>query len=50
MNHRMVACGLKVVELPIHFTDRQEGQSKMTLRVQLESALMPFVLRYRSRR
>ena len=50
MNHRMVACGLKVVELPIHFADRQEGQSKMTLRVQLESALMPFVLRYRSRR
>jgi dolichol-phosphate mannosyltransferase len=49
MNYRMAACGLKVVEMPVHFAERGEGQSKMTLRVQLESALLPFVLRYRRR-
>ena len=50
MNYRMVSCGLKVVEMPVHFAERRDGHSKMTLRVQLESALMPFVLRYRSQR
>ena len=48
MAFRMASCGLKAVEMPVHFAERNEGQSKMTLRVQLESALMPFVLRYRS--
>lgn len=47
MNHRAVKHGLKIVELPIHFVERAEGSSKMSLRVQLESALMPFVLRSR---
>jgi dolichol-phosphate mannosyltransferase len=41
--------GLKIIELPIHFAERGEGESKMSLRVQLESALMPFLLRYRRR-
>jgi dolichol-phosphate mannosyltransferase len=50
MNYRMASCGLKAVEMPVHFAERNEGQSKMTLRVQLESALMPFMLRYWSRR
>jgi dolichol-phosphate mannosyltransferase len=45
MNYRTVRHGLKIVELPIHFADRLEGDSKMSLRVQLESALMPFQLR-----
>jgi len=45
MNYRAIRKGLKIVELPIHFSDRTEGESKMTLRVQLESALMPFKLR-----
>jgi dolichol-phosphate mannosyltransferase len=45
MNHRAVKCGLKILELPIHFAGRSEGESKMSLRVQLESALMPFSLR-----
>jgi dolichol-phosphate mannosyltransferase len=45
MNYRAVKGNLKVVELPIHFSDRTEGESKMTLRVQLESAWMPFKLR-----
>jgi len=45
MNYRALLRGLKIVELPIHFTDRVEGQSKMSLKVQLESASMPFKLR-----
>jgi dolichol-phosphate mannosyltransferase len=45
MNYRAIRQGLKIVELPIHFSDRTEGESKMTLKVQLESALMPFKLR-----
>ena len=43
MNYRTVHHGLKIVELPIHFADRREGESKMSLKVQLESALMPLV-------
>ena len=46
MNYRSVQRGLKIVELPIDFAERSEGESKMSLRVQLESALMPFSLRY----
>jgi dolichol-phosphate mannosyltransferase len=49
MNYRSVLAGLKIVELPIHFADRREGESKMSVRVQLESALMPFQLRRRAR-
>jgi dolichol-phosphate mannosyltransferase len=49
MNYRAVRCGLKIVELPIHFAERREGQSKMSLGVQLESALLPFLLRRRAR-
>jgi dolichol-phosphate mannosyltransferase len=49
MNYRAVKRGLKIIEIPIHFAERSEGESKMTLRVQLESALMPFLLWYRER-
>jgi len=42
------AHGLKIVELPIHFAERREGESKMNVRVQLESALIPFLLRRRA--
>jgi dolichol-phosphate mannosyltransferase len=49
MNYRSVRHGLKIVELPIHFADRREGDSKMNVWVQLESALMPFLLRRRAR-
>lgn len=45
MNCRARLRGLKVVELPIHFAEREAGESKMTFRVQLESAAMPFRLR-----
>jgi dolichol-phosphate mannosyltransferase len=49
MNYRSVHHGLKIIELPIHFADRREGESKMSLKVQLESALMPLSLRRRAR-
>jgi dolichol-phosphate mannosyltransferase len=45
MNYRARLRGLKVVELPIHFAEREAGESKMTFKVQLESAAMPFRLR-----
>ena len=48
MNYRTVRHGLKIVELPIHFADRRDGESKMNVRVQLESALVPFLLRRRA--
>jgi dolichol-phosphate mannosyltransferase len=49
MTYRAVKRDLKIIEIPTHFAERVEGESKMTLRVQLESALMPFLLRYRTR-
>jgi dolichol-phosphate mannosyltransferase len=45
MNYRARLRGLKVVELPIHFAERQAGESKMSFKVQLESAALPFRLR-----
>jgi dolichol-phosphate mannosyltransferase len=48
MNYRAVQRGLKIIELPIRFSERQAGQSKMSLGVQFESALMPFRLRRRA--
>jgi dolichol-phosphate mannosyltransferase len=38
--------GLAVAEVPITFTDRREGQSKMSRRVIYESVLMPWRLRF----
>jgi len=49
MNYRTVRHGLKIVELPTHFAERREGESKMNVRMQLESALIPFLLRRRAR-
>ena len=49
MNYRAVELGLKIVEVPIRFYDRNAGTSKMNLKVQLESALVPFRLRWRDR-
>jgi dolichol-phosphate mannosyltransferase len=45
MNYRSVRRGLKLIQLPIHFFDRVEGRSKMSLKVQLEAALMPLKLK-----
>lgn len=49
MNYRAVRGGLRIVEVPIHFTDRTEGQSKMSLKIQLESAFLPSKLRWHAR-
>lgn len=50
MNYLASLRGRKIVEIPIHFQDRATGTSKMTLAVKLESAKMPFELRWRYRR
>ena len=50
MSYRAVQHGLKSVEVPIHFAERSAGESKMSLRVQLESALLPFQLWLRAAR
>ncbi|WP_100343518.1 polyprenol monophosphomannose synthase [Compostimonas suwonensis] len=44
MNYRTVRRGMRIVEVPIRFEERTEGASKMSLGVQLESALMPWKL------
>jgi dolichol-phosphate mannosyltransferase len=43
--YRASRAGLQVAEVPITFTDRREGQSKMSRKVILESVLMPWRLR-----
>jgi len=45
MNYRAVQLGLKVIEVPIRFYERNAGSSKMSVKVQIESALVPFQLR-----
>jgi dolichol-phosphate mannosyltransferase len=42
--------GYRVLEIPIYFEDRQIGQSKMTLPVQIEAALRAWEVRWRHRR
>ncbi|MEV4560307.1 polyprenol monophosphomannose synthase [Kitasatospora sp. NPDC049285] len=46
MNYRVVKQGLRIAEVPIRFEERVEGASKMSLGVQLESALAPWKLRF----
>lgn len=50
MNHRVVRRGLTIREVPIRFEERAVGTSKMSLGVQLESALTPWRLLLRGRR
>ena len=50
MTYRSIRQNLRIIELPIHFSDRTQGQSKMSLKIQLESAFMPFKLRRYVRR
>jgi hypothetical protein len=45
MNFRAARCGWDIVEVPITFTDRQHGRSKMSLGVVGESMLAPWRLR-----
>lgn len=44
MNYRVVQHNLKIDEVPIRFEQRIEGKSKMSLGVQIESALVPWKL------
>lgn len=44
MNYRAVKAGIAIAEVPIRFEERTAGSSKMSLKVQLESALMPWRL------
>lgn len=46
MNYRARTGGWKVIEVPIHFEERNAGASKMSLKVQLESARLPLALRF----
>jgi dolichol-phosphate mannosyltransferase len=45
MNFRTTRAGIGIAEVPISFSDRAQGTSKMSLRVQLESAQTPWRLR-----
>lgn len=44
MNYRTKKQGIAIAEVPIRFEERTVGASKMSLQVQLESALMPWKL------
>ncbi|GAA2638764.1 polyprenol monophosphomannose synthase [Streptomyces vastus] len=45
LKYKAVRAGHSAVEIPIRFEERTEGVSKMTLRTQLESAVVPVRLR-----
>jgi dolichol-phosphate mannosyltransferase len=49
MTYRAVQRGARVVETPIHFEERAVGASKMSFTTQLESAVMPWKLRFGGR-
>ncbi len=44
MNYRVVKRGMRILEVPIRFEERVKGASKMSLSVQVESALAPWKL------
>ena len=46
LTHRAVRAGFRVVELPITFRDRQAGQSKMSMKIAGEAALLVPRLRF----
>lgn len=50
MNHRAWKAGLKAVEIPIVFTDRAKGYSKITAGIAVESVKISFALRFGKRR
>lgn len=49
LKYKAVRAGHSAVEIPIRFEERTEGVSKMTLRTQLESAVVPVRLRLKHR-
>ncbi len=50
MNFRTACAGMRIAEIPISFSERAGGVSKMSLKVQLESARTPWRLRFDRRR
>ncbi|WP_158880308.1 polyprenol monophosphomannose synthase [Amycolatopsis anabasis] len=50
MNYLAVRENCRMVEVPIYFADRTVGESKMSFRVKLESAVQPWKLRRRHRK
>ncbi|MEU7055189.1 polyprenol monophosphomannose synthase [Streptomyces sp. NPDC046197] len=48
LKYRAVRAGHSAMEIPIRFEERTEGVSKMTLRTQLESAVVPIRLRLKN--
>jgi dolichol-phosphate mannosyltransferase len=49
MHYLATRLGHTIVEVPIRFQERNDGESKMTTATKIESALMPFLLRSRHR-
>jgi dolichol-phosphate mannosyltransferase len=47
MTYRTIKKGFRVKEIPITFSDRQLGQSKMSKRIVLEAVLLVWKLRLR---
>ncbi|WP_052422673.1 polyprenol monophosphomannose synthase [Nonomuraea candida] len=50
MNHLCRQLGQSIVEIPIHFEERNSGSSKISFAVQFESMLTPLALRFATRR
>ena len=48
LTHRALRRGLRVVEIPIVFTDRTVGQSKMSARIFAEALVRVWQMRGRS--
>ena len=46
MTHRALRAGVQIAEVPIIFTDRRYGRSKISRKVLIESFLMPWRLRF----
>lgn len=49
MNYRTVRRGMRITEIPIRFEERAGGVSKMSLDVQIESAVLPWKLLFSNR-
>ena len=47
--YRSILCGYSCVEVPIIYTERREGQSKMSKSVILESVFAPWKLRFKKK-
>jgi dolichol-phosphate mannosyltransferase len=41
--------GFKIIEVPIHFSDRRWGKSKMSFKIQLEAAVRIWDVRWHYR-